>query len=221
MNDELHNYLGRPKRYDNIDGTGEMAFGLMALGFTLLGYLPTALPKDSMWRNGFLSMVFFYAFLLLMCGLMLWVSRSIKQHVTWPRTGYVKYRTGGKARKPFWALMIAVAVLAAVIGAGVPYLMHYDRRYDWIGLLWLGNVALYVAGYAFWVYRMEKHHPWKWLIFLFMVLGLLAIALFAPGDIVGLRWHMLLFVGLTWLASGVTTLYLYIRHTQPPTPEAE
>jgi hypothetical protein len=31
----------------------------------------------------------------------------------------------------------------------------------------------------------------------------------------------MLFFGLVWLASGGATLYLYIRHTQPPDPEAE
>jgi drug/metabolite transporter (DMT)-like permease len=85
----------------------------------------------------------------------------------------------------------------------------------------MGAVAIYAAGYAFWIYRMERHHPWKWLVLLFMALGLLAIALIAPADFVGLWRPMLLFVGLTWLGSGGATLYLYIRHTQPPAPEAE
>jgi len=31
----------------------------------------------------------------------------------------------------------------------------------------------------------------------------------------------MLFIGLVWLASGGTTLFLYMRHTQPPAPEAE
>jgi hypothetical protein len=31
----------------------------------------------------------------------------------------------------------------------------------------------------------------------------------------------MLFVGLVWLMSGAATLCLYVRHTQPPAPDAE
>ncbi len=210
--------MGRPKRYDNIDGTGEMVFGLMALGFTLLGYLQAVLPEDSMWRHGFASMLLFFAFILLMVGLMLWVPKTIKKRITWPRTGYVAYRRGGKS---WWTAMVALAAFSAIIAAGFGCLMRFDRRHDWISLLWMGGVATYAAGYAFWIYRMERDHPWKWLVLLFMALGLLAITLIAPGDFVGLWRPMLLFVGLTWLGSGGATLYLYIRHTQPPALQAE
>ena len=221
MRNELQNYMGRPKRYSNIDGTGEMAFGLMALGFTLLGYLQTVLPKNSTWNHGFVGVLFMYAVLLPVLGLILWVPRTIKRHITWPRTGYVKFHTTGESRRRWWTWMVASAVISAVIAAGVACLARFDRRHDWISLLWLGNVAVFVAGYTFWIFRMERDHPWKWLVALLMALGLLAIALIVPGDIAGLRWLMLLFVGLMWLGSGGATLYLYIRHTQPPTPDAE
>ena len=210
--------MERPKRYDNIDGTFEMAFGLMTLGFMLLGSLQAILPEDSMWRHGFAGMLMFYAGLLLLLGLLHWGPKAIKKRITWPRTGYVAYRVGGKAR---WTALAAVAAFSAVIAAGVGCLMRLDRRHDWISLMWIGGVAIYVAGYMFWIYRMEKDHPWKWLVLLFMALGLLAIALIVPGDFVGLWRPMLLFVGLTWLGSGAATLYLYIRHTQPPAPGAE
>jgi len=210
--------MGRPKRYDNIDGTGEMAFGLMALGYTFLNYVQAGLPENSMWRHGFASMLLFFAGLLLMFGLILWVPKAIKKRITWPRTGYVAYRVGGKS---WWTAMVAIAAVSVVIAAGFGCLMRFDRQHDWMGLLWMGAAALYAAAYAVWIYRTERHHPWKWLVLLFMALGLLAIALIAPADFVGLWRPMLLFVGLTWLGSGGATLYLYIRHTQPPAPEAE
>ena len=89
MRNELQNYLERPKRYNNIDGTGEMAMGLMGLGFTFLNYLSAVLPKNSMWRHGFPSMVLFVGGLLLMFGVLHWGPKAIKKHITWPRTGYV------------------------------------------------------------------------------------------------------------------------------------
>ena len=50
-----------PSRYNNIDGTGEMMFGLMALGYTFLGYMQADLPGDSMWRRGWAGMLLFFA----------------------------------------------------------------------------------------------------------------------------------------------------------------
>jgi membrane-bound ClpP family serine protease len=85
----------------------------------------------------------------------------------------------------------------------------------------MGTVATYVAAYAFWTHRMSREHRWKWLVLLLKGLGLLAIALIAPANFVGLWRPMLFFVGLAWLASGGATLYLFICHTQPPAREAE
>jgi RsiW-degrading membrane proteinase PrsW (M82 family) len=85
----------------------------------------------------------------------------------------------------------------------------------------IGAIAIYVAGYGYFIYRWEKDHPWKWLVLLLMALGILALALTAPADLVEWWPLMLVFVGLAWLASGAATLYLYIRHTQPAAPEAE
>ena len=96
MKDELQNYLARPKRYDNIDGTGEMYMGLMILGFALLGYLQTILPTDSLWStNGFASLLFMYLILIPVLALGYWGSKAIKKHITWPRTGYVAPGAGG------------------------------------------------------------------------------------------------------------------------------
>jgi drug/metabolite transporter (DMT)-like permease len=218
MKNELQNYMGRPKRYNNIDGTGEIGMGLMAVCYGLLGYVQAVLPENSMWSHGLASMLLFFAGLLLMAGLLLWVPKAIKKRITWPRTGYVTYRRWGKS---WWTVMIASVVITAVIAAGVDCLIRFDRSHDWMSLPRIGAVAIYVAGYGYWIYRMERDHPWKWLVLLLMVLGLLVVALIAPADLVGLWAVMLLLVGLAWLGSGGVTLYLYIRHTRPPAPEAE
>src|ERR1035438_7517175 len=99
--------------------------------------------------------------------------------------------------------------------------MESTRRHDWISLQRMCYLAVWVPVYAFWIYRMERHHPWKWLVLFFMALGLLAIGLIGHGDIAELGRPVGLFLGLTWLGSGAATLYLYIRHTQPSAPEIE
>ena len=117
--------------------------------------------------------------------------------------------------------MIAAAVIAAVLAAGVGCLMRFDKNRDWMSLTRVVAVSIYVVGYGYWIYRMEAEHPWKWLLLLLMVLGLLAAALTVPADFVGLWALMLLLVGLAWLGSGGATLYLYVRHTKPANVEAE
>jgi hypothetical protein len=210
----LQNYLELPERYNNIDGTGEMAMGLMGLGFTLLFYLSTVLPANSMWKHGLPSQVLFVGGALLMFVVLHWGTKAIKKHITWPRTGYVAYRVGGKA---WWAMVTAAVVIAAGLGC----LICLDRRHDWRSLSGMANVVIFAVGYGYWICRFSREHSWKWFVLPFMVLGPLAIALIAPAGFRGLWRPVFAFVCLTWLGSGVATLYLYIRHTQPPAPKAE
>jgi amino acid transporter len=214
MKDELQNYMGRPKRYNNIDGTGEMGMGIFLLSFALLNYLQTALPAKSMWRHGFANMLLFFAGVLLMLGLILWITKAIKKHITWPRTGYVAFRRSGKSS---WK---AIA-FAAVGGAGSVCLFELAARHNAMNLAEAVYLAVLVGAYAIFIYRFSREHPWKWLVVIFMALGLFAMTLIVPSILMESWWFPMLFFGLVWLASGGATLYLYIRHTQPPDPEAE
>jgi hypothetical protein len=210
--------MGRPGRYENIDGTGEMNFGLMMLGFTILGYMQTIMPKDSIWLKRFNSLLFMYLVLLPPLALGYWIHKVVKKRITWPRTGYVAYP---RPKKSLLILVIAVAAISAVAAVGFVLLIAHYRGHDWISLGWFGNVAIFMATYAFWIYFTGRHQLWKWLVLLFMALGVLAIALIAHWDLARSVWWMLTLVSLSWLGSGGVTLYSYIRHTCPPAPGGE
>jgi glucan phosphoethanolaminetransferase (alkaline phosphatase superfamily) len=218
MTDTLQNYARRTRRYDNIDGTGEMYMGIMVLAFVLLGYLQAILPENSMWRYRFASLVFAYAVLLPVLAFGYWgVRRTIKKYITWPRTGYVAY---GHCGKSWWSNIAAlvIALVVVVVCANVERLARHFHAMSLGRAVWM---AFNVAAYAFWILFKSKEHPWKRLIVVLMALGLFAIAFIVPrGDFDSRRPEML-FIALTWLASGVATLYSYIRHTQPPAPESE
>jgi hypothetical protein len=222
MERELQSMLGRLKRYDNIDGTGEMFMGLMILGFTLLAYLQGVVPKNSMWRHGLWGSLLMFLILTLVLGLGYWGVNAIKKHITWPRTGYVAFRSGGKIRG---TRLAAAAAVGAIVGVClIACLVCVERQHDWLRYGWSVKI-LCVAIYAFWVYHMERRHRWKWLLVLFMALALLAVALIARRDIArGDNWALLLptslLVAFTWLVSGGITLCSYVRHTQAPAPEA-
>jgi hypothetical protein len=216
MTDTLQNYAHRAKRYENIDGTGEMYMGIMVLAFVLLGYLQAILPMDSMWRHGFASLVFTNAILLSVLAFGYWgVVKTIKKHITWPRTGYIAYR---RTAKGMWMSLVSGLTAMGVVMC----LIWLTRHFHTMSLERAGWMAIFVATYAFWIFFMSKEYSWKWLVVIIMALGLFAIVLIVPGgDFDSVARPAMCFIGLTWLASGVATLYSYIRHTQPPATESE
>lgn len=227
------------KRYDNIDGTGEMLMGMMMLGFGLLGYLQSILPNDSIWRtNFFLSLLFMYGVLFLTLGPGYLIRWAIKRRITFPRTGYVALGVGthhtgaggdyfsSKVRKSYWAVIVISGGIAAVVAVGAVCLVGIQRRHL-SAMMWLVGVGYvlylgsFVLGYAFWIWRLGREHRWKWLMLLLMALGLLVISLYGPGNFIEAFRPVSLLVGIVWVVSGVATLCSYLRHTQPPASEAE
>ena len=215
MKNELRNFMGRAKRYDNIDGTSEICIGLALLGFAVAGYLQASLPKNASRPMQALVM---YAGLIPALGLGYWIRRIIKRRITWPRTGYVACGPVGKSRRN---RMIVGWLVGGIVGTGVACLLGYARRHGLISVRAISLLAIYVVLCVCWVLRMGREHAWKWLVLVFSALGLLAIALIVPGGVSEQQRPAMLFLGLVWLASGGATLYSYLRHTQPPAPEGE
>jgi len=145
------------------------------------------------------------------------VRRVIKRRLTWPRTGYVAYPHSRK----WWITLVASSLLAITIGVGFECLMGFARRHHAMSVPEITTLVLYILLYAFWVFLMNREHPWKWLVLFFMALGLLTLALIVPGDFHRFEQLMLLLVGFAWLMSGAGTLWSYIRRTKPASPETE
>jgi hypothetical protein len=161
MNNNLENYMRRAQRYGNIDGTGETYVGFIFLGFVLMGYLQAILPKHSMWRHGFAGSLFICAVLLSVMAFGHWgVCRTIKKHITWPRTGYVAY---GRSGRSLWSIIVAtlVSAIAVICFAN---LERIARNYHAMSLGRAGWMALNVAAYALWVYVMSKEQPEMWFL---------------------------------------------------------
>lgn len=205
--------MGRPRRYANIDGTGEINLGLGCLGIALLIHVQSVLAKDSVWRNGLGGLLLMLLVLGPALALGHWGGKAIKKHITWPRTGYVAYRRDGAA---WWRRYIAPVVMGGVVAAGFELLV---RRPEMMSVTRVVYLAVFAGAYAVFVLRSECW--WKWLVWLLMGLGLLTIGASVPGDVEELAQPVMLFLGLVWLGLGGATLYWYIRHTEPGAPEAE
>ena len=239
-----HDQSGRAKRYDNIDGTGELFFGLMYLGFALLGWLQSLLPAHSIWKtNLLLNLLFMYLVLGPALGLGFLTQRFVKRRYTWRRTGYVKLGAPGlsvgkgtaasdaKTRRLRWqgwiSISVTLGVIAAVIGAGLAgYYAYLMKHPDALNLALAGYVfylAVWPLMYAFLIWFMGRGHRWKWGLLAVMALGLIVIGVRGSGhyNYTEVSRPVILYVGSVWVLSGVITLVLYLRHNPPPAPEAE
>ena len=193
MTNPIDDYRKRPLRYVNIDGTSEMFFGCMYLGFALLGAFETPSLKQHPWPG----VLGFLAILLSVLGLTWWATRLIKNRITYRRTGYVAYRSEKKKH----ALSFAAGAASA---AGFILLLRWGLRHNAGSLIQLGLLSAPAAILVL----MSREHRWK--------LGLAALIVLFSVGVVFWGWeYSSLFFGLVWLVSGLITLFLYIRRTRP------
>lgn len=211
---QIADYLARPLRYANIDGTGEMALGVFLTGAAVYYSLPPALRR--------IVWVPWVALLLLVCH---YLPKAIKRKITYRRTGYVSnprmFGTvfgGVDGKTARIRSMVATALLVALMSAGAALAVRHAHGKP--GALSVAGPAwaiIMACGYAWHFARRER---WKWLIALPMAIG----SAFLPA--LGLTWWDTLqvtfgIVGVCLLLSGIITLVLYIRRTHAPEPEAE
>lgn len=213
---DLQEVVNRPKRYENVDGTDEMFVGLMLLGFALADRLQALLPPGvPKWASGLIIP----GALVLVFGAGYWLRGRVKRRWTWPRTGYVAYRHW-RARG-WWAAMAVAFILATLFVVVLVRLHAAGGPVARANLVEVGEAALWPALYGLKVVATGRQYPWKWLIFLLMVVGLLALGRTGHGDFLSVTWLVLIFLGVAWLGSAAGTLVSYIRHTQLPAAEAE
>jgi MFS family permease len=207
----------RLKRYDNIDGTGEMFFGAMLLGFLLSTLLAPLLPPHSFWTRfpGMLLAMLGPVYAVL--GLAGWGVKTIKRRITYRRTGYVLPRRDKKAV----ALALVYAfVLSAVAAAGLALLLKFGMRHNAVSVPRLLMLSVGVATYVFVTRVTTPEQQCK--MWFAALMALVAVAASFSG------WTMEIFnpatmaaLGVIWIASGLFTLRFFIRHTQPMAEDDE
>jgi len=207
----------RLKRYDNIDGTGEMFFGCMFLGFSLSTALASHLPPHSFWTGfpgGLVSMLVpVYGVL----GLAWWGTKIIKRQITYRRTGYVVLR---REKKAVALGLVSAFVLSAAVAAGLALLLKFGMRHNSVSLPRLLMLSVGVATYVFFTRVTTPEYKWK--IWLAALMALFAVAVSFSGwttpvfDLVTLPLF-----GAIWIASGLITLRLLVRRTQPMAEDDE
>jgi hypothetical protein len=217
----IESLLDRPKSYFNLDGVNELSIGFMCLSFALLQWMQVHGPEDSAWH----SMWVFYIYLASMCAILHYGTKAIKEHITYPRTGFVEYRT------TTWPIIVGVSFSVLIsIGLFLAVRRHWDVTTpgSLIGLL-------LAASYA---YGIARHVRWKWVVAWAMALSSLTIAVL-PADLIGaLAKHSWItatvpakLVGAFLLSftlygtllsiSGGISFWLYLRRTEAPAQDPQ
>lgn len=193
---EADEVIRRTWRYWYEDGIAETFGGLAvfaAMGVSLWAH---GITVPDGWTFGLA--VFFVAALLGLNYLLRWGIRSYKEHVTYPRTGYVSYLRSTVLRSPARWAAIGFLLLAGLAGG-----LGGEENLAWI---------LLIAGVALW----EEHLAATLDLARFHVLAAYTLLAGALVRVVPqlAAWAVPAFVGLVGLGyfvSGVSALVAYLR----------
>jgi len=217
---QIEDLLERPRRYSNVDGMDECGAGFYCLGCALILWLMVRTPARSFWHE--ITLLIFAG---LVCAIR-YGTKAIKRHVTYPRTGFVEYRSTGLR-----TVKIVSAISSALVTVGVALVM----RRHWEIATPVSLVGIVLAGV--YLYRMAGAVRWKWVVGGAIAAGAVAIALLPANVIEGLAVGTagdhpfgarmegavllsLLVYGTILLVSGGISFGLYLRRTQPPAGES-
>jgi len=215
--DQIGRLLDRPKAYYNIDGVGELGIGFMCVSYALLQWLQVHTPEDSVWNQNYMQVVY----VGMMCAVIHYGSKAMKKHITYPRTGFVEYRTRDTVWRPL-IIALAVGVLAS-IGLVIGARSHWDMTTP-ASLVGLVLAAAYAHGFG-------RTVRWKWAVVCVMTVGSFVIAVLPadligalanpswvtrqfPAKLVGALLLSTMLYGTVLLISGAISFWLYLRHTR-------
>jgi Na+/melibiose symporter-like transporter len=209
MADELKKSQLHAIQYFFVDGTFEFSFGGLCLVLAIYFFVQEAAPES------LLSAILNMGFIVVVLAGSLLINRlvqTIKERITYPRTGFVKYkREYGLKRTARLAIsLVSGALISALI---VIALMKSPHVMDWMP----GMTGLFFAAVIAWIgYRSAL--PRFYLVALAVFLIGISLAISGLGDMLGLA----LVYGLTSLilfTSGGLTLWKYL-HQNPVLQES-
>ena len=217
--DQLSNVLERPKLYYNIDGVGELGIGFMCLAYALLAWFQLHTPPTAIWHRMYTLAIY----VAIMVSIIHFGSKAIKNRFTYPRTGFVDYRR----RDKYWLPIGIGAAVSVLLSVGV--LVAVRQRWEVSTIVPLAIGLVLSTSYA----RIARSVRWKWAVFAFLVIGVLAIAALPDNALaafanhtspvaalspqtLGAYWLTFVIYGATLIVSGGISFGLYLRHTQAP-----
>jgi len=201
---KIENIIRNTRKYWYVDGLSEIAGGLIIF-FAGLTYWFVAQMDNTAYKFVLLTLAQ-PAVIILGSWLAQKILPLIKERVTYPRTGYLVFRKPVKKRR--FHRILYVGLIAAVVGALVTMISSAlpERFLPFLSSIFLAMVSIYI-GYHTAVRRFYR-------------IGLVMLgfgAFLSYLNFSGPLPYTLLFsgTGLIWIISGIITLILYLRKTQP------
>ena len=190
------------------DGLFEVAFGLIFLVLGAYFFAETALPAGSALRAALSAL---FVLVIISAGFIVnRVVRFLKVRITYPRTGYVAFKT--KERSP--RRRLASGITGALVGAGTAALLGLSpsarTHLPVINGLVLALVAFFVARKAG-VVRLYA-------LAAVSVIAGFAVTAAGVGDMRGVTVVYAVF-GASLIVSGLAALVVYLRRSPRPEPE--
>ena len=204
MIDDLKKPQLRAIQYFYTDGSFEFGFGLLCLILSVYFYIETRV-------QGWLFVLVDFSLVLVMAGGAWLINRLIKQlkeHITWPRTGYIAYARQKGARRG-WSLVLGMGIGGLAAAMAVVLVERIAVMPVLAGFLFA--FVLLIIG---WRARLPRFH---------LLAGLSAVAGMIINysgleNFVALAVYYLVF-GLVLFATGTCVLRTYLR--QSPATEEE
>jgi hypothetical protein len=207
MEDKMLDVEQRVKRYWYSDGIAELSSGgmfiLLGLYFGIQGYFG---------ESSLVSVILQVSLVFIMMGGIFgvrWLVNTLKTRLTYPRTGYVEYRSNTKDITQRRYIVAAMAMVVAVVSMVlVKYIQIFDSMVLITGLL-VAIVFIALRGKSSGVTRFYILGVYSFLLGLGLSLDYLPDA-----------YNLALFYGLLGIAiliSGGLVLYRYLKEN--PVPE--
>ncbi|MEZ0395316.1 MAG: hypothetical protein ABWK53_02605 [Anaerolineales bacterium] len=196
----------RAVRYWYVDGSYEIGLGLLCLLLSLY-FLTEKLLEGSRFSalvDGGLVLVFALGILLVN-----WLTRRIKEGVTYPRTGYVAYRR--PAALPRLVRLLLLAVISGLVAAAIALLVTRP----FAGLDVMPLVSGLLLAFVFAILAWRSSVPRFYLLAVFSALAGLGLAFSGLGNYLALSAYYAA-IGLALILSGLLTLLGYLRQNPAP-----
>ena len=202
--DPTQEIIRRTQRYWYVDGLNELAVGvvvsLLGVYYYVLGHIPNSGTRAWLLGLGMPALIILGA----LAGR--WVVARLKEHLTYPRTGYVSYRRPGIRRRILVSLLSAVAA-AALVYFSSRLLERFSQNLLPILTGLLFAILILYLGLNYGVAR-----------FYLLALGTFLMGLLTAWLSLPEPFDSALFfggAGVLWILSGGLTLVRYLRSTTP------
>ena len=204
MNDNLKKPQLHALQYQFADGIGELSVGFLILLAAVISYIQESAP------GSLLSKILGIASVLVVCGGTFGgrrIIQLIKERTTYPRTGYIAYKSSWKNKGD---IVIAIPIMVLLL-AFVVFTTVTDTKLD--------NWGPVICG--FFIGTLMVQVGYRSALPRFYILAFLSLLIGAGLVVSGLNiaLSLPLFFGLNGLilfASGGITLWRYLRNTRLP-----